>query len=190
MVMVLSLNLTAFAATDTDASVLGSLEQEPVSKTIVVECEETSYEQLYCVNIKWEDFNVSYQEIKSDWNVDTLRFDETNIEWTGEPTITITNKSSVAVYADLLYKAPDHTNVYVNWDIESFGAGSDSNAVFKEATTANTEFITFWMASKADVGYETEDVPFVKFTGTLNGDLGNAITNSSIELGTVSVDIY
>jgi len=114
IVMVCALSVSAFAAVN-DANLSTDLDDINVTGAYVKETRE----QEYHIDITWEDMTFTYTEDKDEWNEDAGVLDWTSVttgSWNKTTaTITVTNRSSVAVDADfVLTDAQDDATLSLN----------------------------------------------------------------------------
>ena len=142
IVMVCALSVSAFAVEDIQA--MGA--QDPINVTGAFV--KTDRVDEYWIDIVWTDMTFTYTEAKDEWNEDTLVWDDPNTgAWDKTTaTITVTNRSSVAVDAvlaladaeDTVTLALDETelNLLVAEDNEGVATLTVSGTMNEESATA------------------------------------------------------
>lgn len=176
VIMTFSLSVPAFANTvtgtgDYTVEVTGSYVAGNESNGIV-----------YCIDITWEDLDVTYHAEKGAvWNTDTLKYSETtSAYWEGKGTITVTNRSNTRISATPTYTAgEDYTDADMTFSTEKlkvssaeFGEEQSGSLTFtptgslpsmNESATIGT--ITLTIAQDPDATYQEARALIQKISG-------------------------
>lgn len=184
--MIMSLNLTVFAETETVDTEDFNNRRYTTEKSVSVQYEESGEPQtVYRIEIDWSDFVYTYSEAEKEWDSENLKYVETSeAGWSGEPTIKITNRSNKMISFDMVYAPLDTPalNSSINMEcsvVEKYAAdfAEENGSYLGGLAYTDAENIELEPGFGFDDTLKPGVAPYIIVKWTITGDLESAIKN-------------